>query len=180
MIDLRGENSKYVSSGYGKRKQPTAGASTDHKGLDIVLPDYNVPSVKDGEVTYVGYTKSGGNMVYITHADGVTARYLHLANPSNLSVGDVVREGDTIGIMGSTGYSTGDHLHIDFQRGGVTLDPNEYFNSGGSGAFVTTSNDNDSSFALGIVGKVIQFVVILLVLVLAVILFMKAFDINIK
>ena len=175
MIDLREIGT--VTSGYGQRVSPTDGASSNHKGLDIVLNDYNVPAVKAGEVTYVGYSQSGGNMVYITHGDGVTSRYLHLASPSGLSVGDIVNEGDTIGIMGSTGVSTGDHLHIDFMRGGTTIDPDEYFSSGGSGALVSTSNSSDS--ALTLVGKIVEFVVILLVLVLAAVLFMKAFDINI-
>lgn len=177
MIDLRQYGT--VTSGYGQRVAPTTGASTNHKGLDIVLKDSNIPAVKTGVVEYVGYSNSGGNMVYIKHDDGVTARYLHMAAPSTLSVGDVVREGQTVGIMGSTGVSTGDHLHIDFKRGGTTLDPDEYFSSGGSGAFVSTDNEG-SGLAMGIVGNIIEFVVILLILVLAVVLFMKAFDISIK
>lgn len=182
MIDLRSDTyKKKITSGYGQRERPVAGASTNHQGLDIVLKNDNIPAVKTGEVTYVGYSESGGNMVYVTHGDGVTARYLHLAEPSKLSVGDTVTEGQTIGIQGSTGYSTGKHLHIDFKRGGTTLDPDEYFDSGGSGAFVATSNDNTGSgWVMGIVGNIIEFVVILLILVLAVVLFMKAFDIHIK
>lgn len=175
MIDLREYG--YVTSGYGQREAPTAGASTNHKGLDIVLNNSNIPAVLSGQVTYVGYSQSGGNMVYVKQSDGVTARYLHLKEPSNLSIGDIVNEGDSIGIMGSTGYSTGDHVHIDFTKDGETIDPNEYFNSGGSGASVTS--DSGSYSALTLVGKIVEFVVILLVLVLAAILFMKAFDIKI-
>lgn len=173
MIDLR--EIGYVSSGYGKRDAPTAGASTNHSGLDIVLRDYNIPAVKSGVVTHVGFSPSGGNMVYVKHDDGVTARYLHMANPSPLSVGDTVKEGQTVGKMGSTGVSTGDHLHIDFQENGVTIDPDKYFDSAYSSASVSTSTD--SSFTL--VGKIVEFIVILLVVVLAVVLFMKAFDIKI-
>ena len=180
MIDLRSIGT--VTSGYGKRTSPTAGASSQHKGLDIVLNDYSVPAVQTGTVEYVGYSSSGGNMVYVKHNDGVTARYLHLASPSSLNVGDVVKEGEKIGTMGSTGISTGDHLHIDFQRGGVTLDPDEYFSSGGSGAFVATSNDSDTNGLKGtlldIAGKLLTFIVVLLIVVLAVYLFMKAFDIS--
>lgn len=179
MIDLRGENSKNVTSGYGQRTAPVEGASTNHKGLDIVLEDYNVPAVMTGTVEYVGYSSSGGNMIHIKHKDGVTARYLHLASLPSFNVGDVVKEGQIIGIMGSTGKSTGDHLHIDFQRGGATLDPDEYFDSG-NGAFVSTTVDSDSSGLLpGIATKIIQVMAVVLVLVFAVYLFMKAFEINI-
>lgn len=179
MIDLRGENSKNVTSGYGQRTAPVEGASTNHKGLDIVLEDYNVPAVMTGTVEYVGYSSSGGNMIHIKHKDGVTARYLHLASLPSFNVGDVVKEGQIIGIMGSTGKSTGDHLHIDFQRGGATLDPDEYFDSG-NGAFVSTTVESDGSGLLsGIATKIIQVLAVVLVLVFAVYLFMKAFEINI-
>lgn len=178
MIDLRTQGT--VTSGFGQRTSPTAGASSNHKGLDIVLSDKNIPSVEAGEVTYKGYSNSGGNMVFITGANGVTTKYMHLASESPLSVGDVVREGQTIGIMGSTGISTGDHLHIEFNRGGTVLDPDEYFSSGGSGLVTTTSNNGGSGWAMGLVGNIIEFVVILLVLVLAVVLFMKAFDIQLR
>ena len=177
MIDLRELGT--ITSGFGQRDAPTAGASTKHKGLDIVLNNYNVPAVEGGVVTYSGYSESGGNMVEILHTDGVTARYLHLANPSNLKSGQAVNEGDIIGVMGSTGYSTGDHLHIDFNRYGVTIDPNEYFNSGGSGSTINIKTDT-SDDGLTLVGKIIEFVAVLLVVVLAVVLFMKAFDIHIK
>ena len=180
MIDLRSDTyKKKITSGYGQREAPVAGASTNHQGLDIVLKDDNIPAVKTGVVDYVGYSSSGGNMVYIKHGDGVTARYLHLAEPSNLSVGEVVKEGQIIGIQGSTGVSSGKHLHIDFKRGGTTLNPDEYFDSGGSGAFVSTDNEG-SGLVMGIVGNIIEFMVILLILVLAAVLFMKAFDIHIK
>ena len=181
MIDLRALGD--VTSGYGSRTAPTAGASTNHKGLDIVLTNPEIPAVMTGTVDYVGRSDKGGNMVYIKQADGVTARYLHLAELPDLSVGDVIREGETVGIMGATGNVTGTHLHIDFQRGGTTLDPDDYFDTaatGGSAAFVKTENSGDlKSILMEIGGKLLTFVVVVLVLVLAVVLFMKAFDIHI-
>lgn len=170
-----------VTSGFGKRTSPTKGASTNHKGIDIVLKDGVVPSVLGGTVSYVGYSSSGGNMITIEHADGSKASYMHLLTLPTLRVGEYVEEGTMIGTQGSTGISTGDHLHFQIEKNGEYIDPSEWFGNYGSVSYgVTKQVNNLKSSALGIVGHVVEFVVVLLVLVLAVILFMKAFDIHIK
>lgn len=182
MIDLRELGT--ITSGYGKRTSPTTGASTNHKGLDIVLTDKNIPSVTSGTVSYVGYSNSAGNYIKIKQNDGTTATYMHMASPSSLSVGDKVSEGQTVGIMGNTGISTGTHLHIQFEDdNGTVLDPVAYFETGdGTNTNWYLESDDTggvSGVVLGFVGKIIYFVAILLVIILAVYLFMKAFDIQI-
>ena len=169
-----------VTSGFGKRTSPTEGASSDHKGIDIVLNDPNIPSVASGRVGYVGYSSSGGNMVIVEHADGTRATYMHMASPSTLNVGDIVKEGDTIGVQGSTGISTGDHLHFQIEKNGVFLDPKTWFEENDTTGLIESVSNDAKSAALGVVGHVIEFVSVLLILVLAVVLFMKAFDIHIK
>lgn len=178
MIDLRDLGT--ITSGYGLRDSPTAGASTVHKGLDIVLKDSNIPSVSSGTVSYVGYSKSGGNTIAIKQSDGVTARYMHLASPSTLKVGDTVTEGQTIGIQGSTGISTGDHVHIQFEDNkGSTLDPVAYFETG-DGTNTNWYLESDSGGILSTIAtKVIQILAVIIVMVLAAYLFLKAFDIKI-
>ena len=167
-----------VTSGFGKRTSPTEGASTNHKGIDIVLENGMVPSVLGGTVSYVGHSASGGNMITIEHADGSKATYMHLLTLPTLKVGEYVEEGTMIGTQGSTGISTGDHLHFQIEKNGEYLDPSEWF--GDYGSISAAVSNNVKSSVMGIVGHVIEFVVILLVLVLAVVLFMKAFDIHIK
>ena len=178
-----------LTSGFGQRKSPTAGASSEHKGIDIVLNDDNIPSVKAGTVSYVGYSSSGGNMIFIDQEDGTTAKYMHMASPSPLSVGDTVTEGQTIGTQGSTGISTGKHLHFQVEGAGGVIDPEIYLdvdtwlNNTNLVETVGSSNNESSGGIKGtlldIAGKLLTFIVVLLIVVLAVYLFMKAFDISI-
>ena len=189
MIDLLSMGT--ITSGFGKRTSPTAGASTNHKGIDIVLNNDNIPSVMSGSVAAVGYSSSAGNYVKINQTDGTTASYFHLASLPSLSVGEYVEAGQKIGVHGSTGISTGKHLHFQIEdQDGTAVDPEEYL----SGSYQTVSSvlsnqtyedaKNISSNSLGnilldIVGKLITFIAVLLLSVLAVYLFMKAFDISI-
>ena len=182
LIEL--DTNKTVNSGFGLRESPTAGASSNHKGIDITLADDNIPSVLSGIVTYVGYSDSGGNMVKIAQNDGTTATYMHMAAESPLKVGQTVYEGQTVGIQGSTGVSTGKHLHLSIQKDGEYIDP-EYYLTNTSGSPFDTRNivssvgDGLKDGIMGIVGKVVYFLAIILVIVLAIVLFMKAFDIKI-
>ena len=187
MIDLL--NRGKITSGFGSRRSPTAGASTNHKGIDIVLTNDDIPSVMAGTVSYVGYSSSSGNMVSIKQEDGTTASYMHLANASPLSIGDKVKEGQIIGVQGNTGISTGKHLHFQVEsNSGTYIDPEEYL----SGAVNTMSpyyssnlspsSDSDNDLFSGIkslVGNIISFLAAILIAVLAAYLFLKAFDISI-
>lgn len=178
-----------LTSGFGQRTSPTKGASSNHKGIDIVLENDNIPSVKAGTVSYVGYSNSGGNMIFIEQEDGTTAKYMHMANPSTLSVGDTVKEGQTIGTQGNTGVSTGKHLHFQVEGTSGAIDPEIYLdvesyiaNSSHFDHIGENKKENDSGIKgslLDILGKLLTFIAILLIIVLAVYLFMKAFDISI-
>ena len=126
MINLLGLGRK--TSGYGNRDNPTGSGNDNHKGLDLVLHNDNIPAVMGGTVTYVGYAGNAGNMVTIKSNDGYIHKYMHLASPSTLKVGQTVTEGQTIGIQGSTGRSTGKHLHfqVEYSDGSGTIDPEKY------------------------------------------------------
>ena len=166
-----------VSSGFGQRTSPTAGASSNHKGIDIVLKDDMIPSVLGGTVSYVGYSKTGGNMISIEQSDGTTATYMHLSTLPQLKVGELVEPGTPIGSQGSTGISTGKHLHFQVEKNGEYIDPEKYFSEYGKISIpVINSGGNILS---NIATKVIQILAVILILVLAAYLFMKAFDISI-
>ena len=173
LIEL--DTDKSVNSAFGWRNSPTEGASTSHKGIDITLSDYNIPSVLGGTVSYVGYSNSGGNMIFVKQNDGTTAKYMHMAAPSTLKVGDVVSEGTILGTQGSTGISTGDHVHFQVEKDGVPIDPETYFSS----SVVVEEKESNGGIISDILGKIVTAIVILLLAVLAVYLFMKAFDIQI-
>lgn len=116
-----------ISSLYGGRKSPTAGASSFHKGIDI-SGNYgdNVYAYKYGKVISSGYNSGGyGNMILIKHEDGSSTRYAHLSSVL-VSVGDIVYGGQTIGRVGSTGISTGNHLHFEVLINGSNVNPYNY------------------------------------------------------
>lgn len=182
LIEL--DTNKTVNSGFGLRESPTAGASTNHKGIDITLTDDSIPSILSGIVTYVGYSSTGGNMVKVAQNDGTIATYMHMAEPSKLKAGQTITEGTIIGMQGSTGVSTGKHLHLSIEKDGEYIDPEDYLNNTNGSPYdtrniVSSIGDGLTSGIMGIVGKVIYFLIILLVLVLAFVLFMKAFDIKV-
>ncbi len=119
-------SARVISSPFGYRKSPTSGASTYHQGIDI---DGNtgdaVWAAKAGTVIVAGWGSAAGNYVKIDHRDGTTSIYMHL-NSISVSVGQNVSAGKTIGTMGSTGVSTGDHLHFGITVGGVYVNPCNY------------------------------------------------------
>lgn len=114
-----------VTSRFGPRKSPTAGASSNHKGIDLAAP-LNTPirAAKAGRVTISKNDGTGyGKWIEIQHADGTKTRYAHL-NRSNVQVGAQVQAGQEIGKMGSTGTSTGSHLHFEvLDRSGRKINP---------------------------------------------------------
>lgn len=116
----------WISSYYGKRTDPFSGKLAMHNGIDFAGKDgSNVVAVAAGVVTWTG-TKSGyGNTVEISHGDGFVTRYSH--NKQNLvEPGDVVRKGEPVALLGSTGRSTGAHVHYEVYKHGRSVDPSSY------------------------------------------------------
>lgn len=114
-----------VSSRFGPRRAPTAGASTNHRGIDLAAP-LNTPvrAAKAGTVSISKDDATGyGKWIEIRHDDGTRTRYAHL-NTRNFQVGAKVQAGQEIGKMGSTGTSTGSHLHFEVLNAqGVQINP---------------------------------------------------------
>ncbi|WP_135554584.1 peptidoglycan DD-metalloendopeptidase family protein [Paenibacillus cymbidii] len=108
-----------LSSGFGYRW----GAL--HKGLDFTSPNKNILASDNGKVVYSGYDSGYGNHIIIDHMNGYRTLYGHMSK-LNVSVGKIVEKGEVIGIMGSTGDSTGVHLHFEVQRNGVAENPLKY------------------------------------------------------
>jgi len=114
------------SSDYGFRTHPIHGDKRFHAGLDIAAPEgREIRAVQQGVVTYAERHKGYGNMVEITHPDGIVTRYAH-ASRLHVREGDVVDVGETIADVGSTGQSTGPHLHFEVRDGHRRLDPESY------------------------------------------------------
>lgn len=119
-------SSNRITSYFGKRSKPTKGASTDHKGIDIgaSIGD-KVIAAASGEVVVSTYSYSAGNYIMISHGSGVYTIYMHLSKKS-VSEGDEVVKGQKIGEVGSTGYSTGPHLHFGVRKNGTYVNPLTY------------------------------------------------------
>ncbi len=119
--------SKRITSDYGGRNTGIAGASTNHKGVDIGGVYYNskVLAAKDGVVITSKYVSSYGNYVVISHGNGNTTLYAHMSSRS-VKEGDKVKQGQVIGITGSTGISSGPHLHYEIVENGKRVDPKIY------------------------------------------------------
>lgn len=116
-----------ISSYYGHRSSPGGIGSTNHQGIDIAASaGTNVMAADGGKVSYTGYNRSRGYYVDVDHGNGRKTRYQHLQGYTVLK-GDVVKKGDLIAYVGSTGNSTGPHLHIEVLEGGQTVDPMIYF-----------------------------------------------------
>ena len=115
-----------ISSYFGPRPQPTAGASTNHKGIDLAAP-YGAAILASaaGKVTTATYSKSAGNYIVIAHGNGMSTVYMH-CSALLVSVGQVVNQGDVIAKVGSTGYSTGNHLHFGVIKNGSYVNPMGY------------------------------------------------------
>jgi len=113
----------WISSYFGRRADPFTGYSAVHKGLDFAGPEgTKVTAVAAGLVIYSGERSGYGQMVEINHGNGLSTRYCH--NEQILvKQGDMVRKGQDLALMGSTGRSTGPHLHFEVLKNGVQVDP---------------------------------------------------------
>lgn len=116
-----------ITSDYGYRGAPTAGASTYHKGIDIGAPHGSkIVSVCNGRVLAYGYNSSMGNYVKIQHADQVVSVYMHMSKIADISTGQTVSAGTVLGYVGSTGVSTGPHLHLGIMLNNDYVSPWNY------------------------------------------------------
>jgi len=112
-----------VSSGYGMRFHPVAGHMAAHTGIDLAAPTGTpVMVVGDGTVRYAGWQRGYGNYIVVDHRNREATAYAHLSRIM-VRVGERVSQGSTIGLVGSTGVSTGAHLHFEFLENGVFKDP---------------------------------------------------------
>lgn len=116
----------WVTSGFGYRKSPFTGLPEKHEGLDIAARlGSEVRATADGKVILAGRENGYGNMVEIDHGYGVLTRYGH--NSKNLvQVGDKVKRGQVIALIGSTGRSTGPHVHYEVMVNGIPVSPRNY------------------------------------------------------
>ena len=112
-----------VSSGYGMRFHPISGARKAHLGVDYAAPTGTpVRTIGDGVVEFAGVQRGYGNVIYIRHRSNQTTVFAHLSR-IGVRQGQKVSQGDWIGAVGSTGASTGPHLHFEFRDNGVHQDP---------------------------------------------------------
>lgn len=115
-----------ITSPFGYRTAPTSGASTYHQGVDLDTgTGWPVVATRAGIVTVAGWGSAAGNYVQIDHQDGFRSIYMHLSS-IGVSTGQIVSAGQYIGATGSTGVSTGDHLHFGISLNGVYVNPCNY------------------------------------------------------
>ena len=136
-----------LSSPFGKRKAPTTGASTFHKGIDIPAPEgTKLIATCDGNITFTGFLGGGGYTITLTSLDGVKISYCHVSPNYIVNVGDTITQGQVIGHVGpkyvynvsgniysdpsngkpTNGATTGCHLHLGFRINGNYVNPLDY------------------------------------------------------
>lgn len=115
-----------MSSGFGYRSDPFTGAGAMHNGLDFKGPiGTPILAAADGRITHAGSQGGYGNTIEITHANGLVTRYAHLSG-FNVKLGQKVARGAQIARMGSTGRSTGSHLHFEVRLNGQAINPRKF------------------------------------------------------
>lgn len=127
------DKSKYVvTDEFGPRIDPKTYEASTHKGIDLApygsasLP---ITSAGDGTVIFSGFAGTAGNAVKIQHEGNLFTVYMHLASPSPLKAGQTIKKGDFLGYTGTTGYSTGVHLHFEVEEGDSNeVNPRNYIN----------------------------------------------------
>jgi murein DD-endopeptidase MepM/ murein hydrolase activator NlpD len=120
----------HITASFGINPDPFTGAAHMHSGIDISTYRQGDPIVAtaDGQVSYIGYEASGlGNYIIIRHQHGFYTRYAHLLS-SRVETGQQLKQGETIGYIGSTGRSTGPHLHYEVHIGSDVVNPYKYLN----------------------------------------------------
>lgn len=115
-----------ISSGFGYRRDPFRGTAAMHRGLDFRAPHGSpIHAAADGRVSHVGWKSGYGKTVEIDHGAGLVTRYAHMSR-FNAQVGTEVTAGDVIGAIGSTGRSTGPHLHFEMRINNNAVNPRPF------------------------------------------------------
>jgi murein DD-endopeptidase MepM/ murein hydrolase activator NlpD len=118
-----------LTSPFGWRYDPISGARRHHAAIDLAAPQGTpVRAAMEGRVSALGFNATYGNFVIISHPGNYQSMYAHLHNVS-VRRGDQVRQGAQIGTVGSTGYSTGPHLHFAIYRSGRAVNPLDFISS---------------------------------------------------
>ena len=121
-----------LTSGFGYRSDPFTGRRAFHRGIDIVAPaGKEVMATGDGVVTRAGRAQGLGNAVFVSHGFGFVTRYGHMSKII-AKVGEKVRRGEVIGLVGSSGRATGTHVHYEVHIDGRAVDPLGYVLDGPS------------------------------------------------
>ncbi len=119
-------SSRRITSDFGMREIPMPGATANHNGIDIGAPTGSaILASASGRVTTSKYSYSAGNYIVISHGNGVSTVYMH-CSALYVSEGEMVSQGQTIGAVGSTGFSTGPHLHFGVMVNGAYVNPRNY------------------------------------------------------
>ena len=119
----------WLSSKYGTRNDPFTGKPEFHKGVDLAGKEgSDIIGVAAGVVTWAGKRYGYGNLVEVTHGNGYVTRYGH-AKEVLVKVGEAIKKGQKIALMGNTGRSTGPHVHFEVWMNGKTVDPSKYIHA---------------------------------------------------
>jgi murein DD-endopeptidase MepM/ murein hydrolase activator NlpD len=119
-------SSRRITSNFGDRESPTEGASSNHQGVDVgASTGTSIIAAAGGTVTISTYSYSAGNYIMINHGGGVSTVYMHCSELL-VSAGQEVTQGQVIAKVGSTGYSTGPHLHFGVRLNGKYVNPLQY------------------------------------------------------
>jgi len=126
----------FLGSPFGHRSDPIVGQRAMHEGIDFNAETGTpVVAAADGVVLSAGWQSDFGNMIEVDHGDGLTTRYAHLSR-MNSKAGSLVKRGERIGAVGSTGRSTGSHLHFEVRMLGVAQNPASFLKQGEEFALV--------------------------------------------
>ena len=141
MLPVEGQH----TSGFGMRMHPIDHEERLHSGMDIAAPTGTpIQAAAAGQVVFSGTQAGYGNVVVIQHAEGYSTLYAH--NTDNLvSVGTTVSQGQPIATVGSTGRSTGPHLHFEVRKDGKQLDPAQFFAAGSTPKPAAAVEDDSSA-----------------------------------
>jgi murein DD-endopeptidase MepM/ murein hydrolase activator NlpD len=130
-----------IRGGFGMRHNPFGGSSSEfHKGQDISAPyGSRVIATADGVVVIAGWLRGYGQVVYVDHGNGISTRYGHLSR-IDVVPGQTIKQGDPLGLVGSTGRSTGPHLHYEVRIDGTATNPIPYLPNASAPPISASSN----------------------------------------
>ncbi|GAA0346863.1 transglycosylase CwlP [Oceanobacillus oncorhynchi subsp. oncorhynchi] len=148
-----------VTSPFGMRTHPVSGQQKMHKGVDLANGKAGDPikSIGSGKVITAAYSKTAGNWVVVQQDDGTVAKYMHMLKSPQVRKGQRVNAGQTLGQVGSTGTSTGNHLHLQIERAGTAIDPLQYLSDTSKQVANNLSDVSDlESQLIGIEGELLS------------------------